>query len=246
MSGSGLILAIETTNPTADAARPGVAVARSADGPVEVEHLRAGRARGGHDDDLMPAIDRLLGRIGGAARDIGVVCVSVGPGGYTGLRVACAAGKMIAEGAGARCVAVPTALVVARRVPPSAWEAGGGGGVAVALASKGKSAWVQVVDPAAATPTGRLMTAADLGPLADAGVRTLVADRHLPEPMRAEAARLEMQVIEPVFDPAACIEAWRVYGLPLIDPAELVPLYPREPDAVTQWRARMGGGAGHG
>lgn len=239
-----LILGIEITNPSAGAGC-GVALHHAQAGWTDVEPLRAAPAggRGGHDDDLMPAIDRLFTRRGATPNLIGRVVVSTGPGGYTSLRIACAAAKMIAcaaGGGGARCVAVPTALVVARRVSDEAWSRGG---VAVALAAKAQGAWVQVVDRAAAgARPGRIIGADDLAELARAGVRTLVADRHLPESMRRAAAGLEIWIIEPRFDPAALLEIpVGDGGLPLVDPVELAPLYPREPEAVTIWRQRRTG-----
>lgn len=251
MANRGLILAIEISNPSAGRGG-GVALADDAAGWVEVEPLREAQHRGrgaaragqgGNDDDLMPAIDRLFARRGARPREVGTVVVSVGPGGYTGLRIACAAGKMIAEVAGARCVAAPTAVVVAQRVSDEAWSRGG---VAVALASKGGdagSAWVQRVERGSAGArggggAGHVMHAEDLAGLDEHGVRTLVGDRFLPESFRARAAGMGWTVIEPTFDPAACIEARRVFGLPEIDPVELVPLYPREPDAVMLWKAK--------
>jgi tRNA A37 threonylcarbamoyladenosine modification protein TsaB len=241
------ILGIEISNPgsgpgggvgaDADPSRgPGVALARRVGaGPAEVlaaEPVRPGE-RGGQDDDLVPAIGRVFRRCGLGVRGCGLsrVGVSVGPGGYTSLRVACAAGKMIAEACGARGVSVPTARVVLEGVAPELRR----GPVAVALASKGPSAWVQVFGEGA-EGDGRLMTAADVPALLAAGVRVVVGDRFLPAEMRAAAEAGGARVIEPVFSAAAC--AVLAADLPVADPAEIVPLYPREPDAVTLWRAR--------
>jgi hypothetical protein len=44
-----------------------------------------------HEDDLMPAIDRLFRAAGASPKDIRRVAVSAGPGGFTGLRSAIAA-----------------------------------------------------------------------------------------------------------------------------------------------------------
>lgn len=124
----------------------------------------------GGDDWLMPAIDRLFGAAGARERGLGVVdvdrvVVSAGPGGYTAVRVACATGKMIAEGVNARrrvapgsagacqCVRVwshlPPAWLRAKELSAAATRAGGGGTagkpaglLAVALAGKGQTAWV--------------------------------------------------------------------------------------------------------
>jgi tRNA threonylcarbamoyladenosine biosynthesis protein TsaB len=222
----GLTLAIETSNPSVGGA--GVAIGVHADGPARVLGVEPAADPSRREDDLVPAIDRLTRRLGVTARDLGRVAVSVGPGGYTGVRTAVAVGKMIAEVAGARCVGVPSYLVPARRVgaPP--------GPFAVCLASKRDSTYAALFS-ARGDPVGtpRLVTASDLAGL---GVALLVADRFLPGTIRAAAERLGVRVEEPVFDPAACFEA--SLGLAEVDPASLLPLYPREPEAVTQWRRR--------
>lgn len=185
-------------------------------------------------DDLMPAIDRLTRRLGIGPRDIGRVAVSVGPGGYTAVRTAVATAKMIAEGGRARCVAVPTALVAAvnaARTP---------GAFAVCLASKGESTHVTVFGgDSDRGPIGPLrpigpITATDVAAL---GVRRLIADRFLPPTISAAAAAAGITVEPLLLSGAACYEA--SLPLPAIDPVELLPIYPREPDAVTQWRKRQ-------
>lgn len=238
MRDATFILAIEVSNPGADtpSARPGVAIGRRHEGSVEtlgVEPVRPS-GRGGHDDDLMPAIDRLLRREGIDPRSgsLARIAVSVGPGGYTGVRVACAVGKMIAEAVGAGCVPVPSASVALESLPPDLRDAP----IAVALASKNDSAWVQAFAGGAESAPGRLMTTSDIPVLAAAGVRVLVADRFLPAPMRGAAEAVGMAVRAPAFDAAACLRVGD--RLPTVDPVGLVPIYPREPDAVTLWRAR--------
>jgi hypothetical protein len=54
--------------------------------------------------------------------------------------------------------------------------------------------------------------------------------------MRSAMMELGGGIVEPVFDPAACLEL--AARLPDIEPALLLPLYPREPEAVTLWRRR--------
>lgn len=245
-----LILAIEISNPTAtepdDAARglgPGVALGwLRGRGEVEVigsELLRASRQRGGHDDDLIPAIDRLFAThaIDRARLRGGAVAVSIGPGGYTGVRVACATGAMLAEAAGAAGIATPTAMVAAFGLGARASELGR---YLITLAAKADSSWGQMFEGVRPVVEGRLYDAAELA-RACAGPnppRALIADRHLPAPMRTEAERLGLPVMAPALSAVACLHAAALGGLPEVDPARLVPLYPREPDAVTLWRAR--------
>lgn len=251
------ILAIEVSNPSAAGAPegtsagaasggggPGVALARREPGPgggtvtvVAAEAVRAG-GRGGLDDDLIPAIDRLFRRAGLGPRgcNLSRVGVSVGPGGYTSVRVACAAGKMIAEACGARGVSVPTARVVLEGVPGGLR---GAGPVAVLLAGKGPTAWAEVYEPGGAAGPGRLVSAADAPGLLAMGVRTVVGDRFVPPDLRAALEAGGAGFLEPVFSAAACVVL--AAGMAGGDPVLVVPVYPREPDAVTLWRARKGG-----
>lgn len=233
-----LTLAIEASNPSAagDGSGPGVAVGRVAVDSIEVLGVEMLRSERRHDDDLLPAIDRLWSRLAGGGlvgekREIERVAVSVGPGGYTGLRVAVVAGKMIAEAVDARCVGVPSAWVVARRGAADLPRPFG-----VALASKGESSVVTVFDgPARARNAGAVVDAAGLAAL---GVRGLIADRFLPRSMRECCSALGVRIDDPVFDPAACLEASAL--LEAVAPASLAPFYGREPEAVRKWRELHG------
>jgi tRNA threonylcarbamoyladenosine biosynthesis protein TsaB len=222
MTEPALTLAIETSNP-ASGGEPGVAVGLTTPDAAQalgLEHLGRGDR---HDDLLMPAVERLLARLGHAPRDLTRVAVSIGPGGYTALRIATAAASMIAMATGASLVGVPSAHVAARRAPR-------GRPFAVALASKNDSTVLTPFD-AEGRPAGppRLLTAANL----DGAIPgTLIADRHLPEPIRAAALAAGCRIIEPNFDPTACLElAWS--AAPAVS---IMPLYGREPEAVTRWR----------
>src|SRR5438093_318429 len=128
-----LCLAIEISNPSAQAGA-GVALARVDTPPrvLGVENLAPERR---HDDDLMPAIDRLFRRLGRAPKELALVAVSIGPGGFTSLRISIAAAKMICEATGCACAGVPSAEVVSRRV-------GAPGPLAVALSSKNDTAFI--------------------------------------------------------------------------------------------------------
>ena len=61
-----------------------------------------------HTLELMPTIDRLCREHGVGACDLGEVCVSLGPGSFTGLRVALATVKMLALAGGVRVVGIPS------------------------------------------------------------------------------------------------------------------------------------------
>ncbi len=69
-----------------------------------------------HRVELMPSIDALCREQQLSPADQDRVCVSVGPGSFTGLRIAVATVKMLAYSLGVRIVAVPTLDVLAANV----------------------------------------------------------------------------------------------------------------------------------
>lgn len=285
MSVGGYTLAIEISNPSSGVrgelraipgdtgspgeAGPGVALGRL--GPTGLaEHLGTELLREGtrHDDDLMPAIDRLCGRLHARPSELGAIAVSIGPGGYTSLRIAVATAKMLAEATGARPVPVPSASVAAWRLPTALAPA------VVCLASKGDSAYgvllpaglaepewwavagrraaVEILPEAAmaalegdlAAGKGWIAASAPLGMIFAAQIealrpKTVIADRFLPASMRAAAAGVGALVVEPIFA-AQSVLSIAAHSAP-IDPPALSPLYAREAEAVTQWRKRKGG-----
>jgi tRNA threonylcarbamoyl adenosine modification protein YeaZ len=214
----GLILAIETSNPSAGG-EAGVALVGPDGAAAGVARLRT---VGRHDDDLMPAIDRLFRRVGVGPGSVGRVAVSIGPGGYTGLRVAVTTANVIGGVCGAEVVGVPTALALARR-------AGAPRPLAVCLAVKGASVWVHRF------PEGGAGVEAIGDLAADGTLRGVVADRFLPGGARAARAGRGGVVEEPRYDPVAVAEASA--GLAA---GGAVALYAREPEAVTRWRERHG------
>lgn len=68
-----------------------------------------------HASDLVPRLEALLAELGVRAADIGVVVVGLGPGSYTGLRVAAATALGLALGNGAELVGVPSFEALALR-----------------------------------------------------------------------------------------------------------------------------------
>ena len=218
---TNLTLAIETSNPSTEA---GVVIG-SAAGLLGIESVNAGDGR---HDDLMSAIDRLCRRTGVKPRDLKRVAVSIGPGGYTTLRIAVATTKMLCETLKAECIAVETAKVVAHRVLAE-------GPFLVLLASKDGSAFGTIFEnPHRQRQPGHLMST-----LEGLEVRTVVADRFLPASIATEVAARGISIVTPRFDPAACLEL--SFGATPIDPVSLAAQYPREPEAVTKWRRLHGG-----
>lgn len=244
--GCGGLLAIECSS------RHGSVAVRDRSGRIRLEEVPQG---GRESEPLLPAIDRLLRDAGMPRGGLRAVAVSVGPGGFTGLRVSVAAAKGIAEALDARTVSVPSAAVAAeslRHREPALLARGEE--VAVLLQSKRESAWlerlrlreaawVHAAPPGLADRESVLRGSDSVG-----GV--LLADEHAPQPL---VAALRERGAEhrgpPELSAAACLRiaertlADHAAGRPagaaqLVDRLELAPLYPREPEAVTLWNLR--------
>lgn len=225
-----LILAIETSQ-----RHGGVALRdRRRGGQVQVEMLSIKKR---HDDDLLPAIDRLFLKCGLTPGDLknGAVGVSIGPGGFTGLRIAIATAKMFVETLGTKVIAVPSALVVAESDSRP-------GEIVVALASKGDSIWSTRLsrndDQWTIQGAPGLATAQTISL---EGIAAMLGDEHLPADVRAKCASMYIPVIEPRFEPASCLSvAEHMFARgQFTDPLRLAPLYPREPEAVTLWEKKI-------
>lgn len=224
--GFPVLLAIETSQRTG-----GVAL-REAAGDVHVEMLRE---TGRHDDDLMPAIKRLVDKAGLTPRDLEAVGVSIGPGGFTGLRIAVTTTKMLAETLGVKVIGVPSALVVAESHKED------DGPILIALASKRETAWItRMIKSGGAWEIQGEPGLADAASIDFSGVRVLLADRYLPDSIRETSSHAGLIIEEPFFDPAACLElACRLQlSGQYANPLTLTPLYPRPPEAVSLWEER--------
>lgn len=240
-----LVLAIETSNPGSRGAPPSIALGELVEGPprlIDVEPLRSSHR---HDDDLTPAISRLMSAHGARPDQLARVAVSVGPGGYTALRIALATSKVIAKAVGAELVGVPSALVAALDAPALP--------ALILLASKNETVHASLamhdggpdspddVIARAGSRSIRLRTLGLMGrcPDLDQVVRRsvcVVADEHFPATIRATIEHAGVDIS------GLSLRAQSVLALsdvlPASNPAELTPIYPREPDAVTQWRKR--------
>lgn len=232
-------LGIETSNPAAaesgdgNPSAPAVAAARvTAEGELDTIETEPIAPTGRHDDDLVPAIDRLTRRLDLRATDLHRVCVSIGPGGFTGLRVAVATAKMLHEVTGAEVVPVPSANVAAHALTGDDRPA------VVCLASKRGTAHVTVYGNASAPRVAGVLNEAEFVELCAArSIRTIVSDHHLPEGWARATQHLNRYA--PAFCAAACLRLGMAFAA--ADAVRLVPAYPREPEAVTRWKERAAG-----
>jgi tRNA threonylcarbamoyladenosine biosynthesis protein TsaB len=94
-----------------DTATPRVSVAVGRDGIALAElDLPPGRR---HAEDLVPAIEEVCDRAGVALDSLAAVCVGIGPGLFTGLRVGVTTAKVLAQALRIPVVGVPTLDLVA-------------------------------------------------------------------------------------------------------------------------------------
>ncbi len=230
------ILAIEASQ-----RKTSVAV-RGLDGRVH-ERSATGDAR--ERDLLLPAIVELCRAAGLTQRDLTAVAVSTGPGGFTGLRVALATAKGLCESLSIPAVDVASALVAAYGAR-ALWQCDESASrVLVALGCKGDSCWLSTVEARGLempklTHEGNATAAT----ISDPSAKILIADEFLPSTLRQRAVELGMQVVEPSFEARDCLavaESQVAQGLTM-DATELRVRYPREPEAVTLWRARYPNG----
>jgi tRNA threonylcarbamoyl adenosine modification protein YeaZ len=98
--GQAWLLAVDTATNTI------VVAVGSIDGRVIAADAFEGRYR--HSQELLPAIDRLMGGAGVRLTELGGVVVGTGPGAFTGLRVGLATAKTLAHELDRPVVGIPT------------------------------------------------------------------------------------------------------------------------------------------
>lgn len=221
-------LGIECSNPSSGASDAVALALLGGDAPVRVgSSPMLGSGRG--SDALVETIDQLTREHGVRPSQIRRVCVSLGPGGYTALRVSVTAAKSIAYALGCELVGVPTHEALAPTLDA------GGLPCMTLLASKGSSAHA-CVHKQGSSP--QILGVVEAPVLRSHAPRTLVCDSHAPEAFLGLAAELGIEVRPVRFDPFACVIA--AEPIKPCDPMGLGVVYAREPDAVTQWNLRHG------
>lgn len=227
---SPFTLGIEMSNPSASkgSAQPphSIALWSSAAGSTLVGSMPLPQGTRG-SDGIMHAVESLCARHSVKPSDIGRIIVSLGPGGYTALRIATTTAKMLASTLGAELIAVPSALVAARSIAADQRPA------LIALASKKDHTHASMIESDGSCRVIGILTSDAIVAL---GLRSLVADTHLPQSFVDAAKKLGIERVAMRLDARELLGASD--GIDPIDPLRLTPIYAREPDAVTQWRER--------
>ncbi len=193
-----------------------------------------------HDLELMPTLATLCECHGVRPDDLGRLYISIGPGSFTGLRMGIATARMLARATGAKLVAVPTLDVLVQNAladPTSPRFA------AACVMLRPDRVYARLYE----------RSGESLMPLAEPDQRSLV-DFLLDWPDGTRLYGAPLPEIPPEY---ACraIPAGSPYDVPhaealwclgelqaaqgrYTDPAALVPLYVRPPDAVEVWDAK--------
>lgn len=225
------LLAVETSG-----ARGGIALLDDADGPAIVQDVLLPDGR--HARDLLGVIQHACERAGWRPRDLDTVAVSIGPGSFTGLRIAVTLAKFIASDTGARIVAVPSLRAMAENAPADCLRIAcirdaKRAGLYAGLFERRAGGLEQTFGPALIQP-------------ADLALRlekpALVLGRGVPK--AAEAMAAFDLAPETLWDvrPAAVARL----GLAMCrraefaDPLRLKPVYVRRPEAEEIWHRRHG------
>lgn len=205
---------------------------RGAPEPLASETMLMAR---GHAEACVPQLDRVLARVPGGATTLDRIAVTIGPGSFTGLRVALAAAR--AAGLALDCPVVGISTLSAFLAPLLA--SAPDRVIAAAIDARHGRIYVQ-----AQAPGGRVLIAPKLLPLRDA-VRALgtsaIGLAGPAAPLLASeawAAGLDAVVIDAA--PAPDI-AWVARLGMAVDPqmAPPIPLYLREADVTPQDRASL-------
>jgi tRNA threonylcarbamoyladenosine biosynthesis protein TsaB len=190
-----------------DCAGRGCAAAVLVDGAVAAS--RSLPMERGQAEALIPLIESVLARAGARLAELDLIAVTVGPGGFTGLRIGLAAARGFALATGVPVIGVTSFAAVAAAVPAALHA---GRTLVVALDSKRDELFLQalpasgahdpvIVAPAGAAallPAGPLLIAGDAAmQLAPAlgGRARIVAGDGLPDP--ADVARLGRAAWQP-------------------------------------------------
>jgi tRNA threonylcarbamoyl adenosine modification protein YeaZ len=199
-----------------------------------------------HRVDLMPSVAKVCDDNGIKPADLGEIYVSIGPGSFTGLRIAVTTAKVISMITGAKIVAVPTIDVVAQNVEKSDAT------LAVAINEKhgtifgclyehDGNRWksttdadVQTLEQLLSPETCQRGTDCTLAKTSG-GKLQLLGEKLPPVPSREGLVVLDVSLAKPQVKHVWQLGQELASDRQTIDAYALVPLYAREPEAVKLW-----------
>lgn len=235
------VLAIEVSTP-----RGSVAVV----GPLGIISERSADVPGAHLEWLLGAVAAVLGDAHMGSGDVDALSVSLGPGGFVGLRIGAATAAAWAHAAGRPLVGVPTLDVIAAGAVADGGSSSAGLVLSVADARRGEVA--AALYRCGAVPADLVRLTPDLL-VAPSAIRDLLPPIDEPIVVAGDGLRLHapaiLEALHPWASQAPC-DRWspRASVLGAVgrtrllrgerhDPMRLVPIYARGPEARA-WEER--------
>ncbi len=220
------ILALDTSMGACSAA-----VLRTAEGARRLDAFQVEMQRG-HAEALMPLVDKVLTTAGIAAQDLDLIAATVGPGSFTGVRIAIAAARGFALVTHARLFGTDSLTVMARAAIMDGLAPAGP--FAVAVDARRGMLYFGVYDEQGGKIEGPLLIApVDAVALLPPELRLAVGSG---AQLLADAAGARLEPVLPTLQPSA--EALAEIALERGETtAVLRPLYLRPPDAKPQSKA---------
>ncbi len=132
LSDDKYILAIETSSRAGSAA-----IGRGAELLGRIDFTAGAR----HGVELLPSVDKLMKQLCLSPKQIDIICVSAGPGSFTGLRVGFTFARCMAQVVGAKLIAVPSTHVIVENLKPLLQKEAGPIDIAPILDAKRKQVY---------------------------------------------------------------------------------------------------------
>lgn len=185
----------------------------------------------GHAERLMPMIESLMADAQLRFSDLAAVAVTVGPGGFTGLRVGVSAARGLALAAGVPVHGTSSLAVMARRAIGELGALPAGHVLAVIVDARRDALYVQLFDAAGerALSEPRLASVGEAAALCRQDTVVAVGTGAT---LLAAAAGSSLMAALPRLQPDARTLLQMMPSLPRLDPVQ--PLYLRAPDAKPQ------------
>lgn len=191
----------------------------------------------GHAEALMPMVAQVMDESGVAFAALDRIAATVGPGSFTGVRIAISAARGLALVTGAKLFGIDSLTVMAKEALASGVT--GGAPLAVAVDARRGMLYLGLYDGAARRLDGPLLiTPDDAANLMTRGIRTAVGSgaERLADASARHGSRLEARLLdlEPGAASLAALAGESGETVPV-----LRPLYLRPPDARPQTQPRV-------
>ena len=189
-------------------------------------------ARNRESDNVMPAIDGVLSEAQFAPQELQMIAIAIGPGSFTGLRIACSIAKMISFASNASIVSVENAVV-------ASIDSGIKTGILNIISSvKQDTFWLSETQiKSGIWHVKESLLSVDSFLSKASRPSAVLCDRHLPR--EVEHYLVENKI--PIHGSKLNIESLLIEATArfnrrvTVSPEELRPIYPREPEAVRKW-----------